>query len=264
MTQLESDPNRDAKSPGDRQYDAEDDALAHLHKMSGTGSAFGAAEYVAINPVAIAALILGVASALTLALRTATVLIAIPLAGIICAFVAMAQVRRSNGTQSGRGFALIGLALCVLLGGTVLGLQGLAFTATRADNRKCAALIEQFGTLVRLQHYDDAYDLMMSEGFRQRIDRRTFTAGLQQMQNVPGYGTVESMRWNGESMHFDLIGDSNFKVGYALALVKFRKVAESTRESFEFTDREGAWKIDNLTNIFPKQKRKRSATPSVE
>ena len=40
MTQLEPDPNRDAKSPGVRQYDAEDDALAHLHKMSGTGSAF--------------------------------------------------------------------------------------------------------------------------------------------------------------------------------------------------------------------------------
>jgi hypothetical protein len=263
MTQLESDPNRDAKSPGVRQYDAEDDALAHLHKMSGTGSAFGAAEYVAINPVAIAALILGFASALTVALRTATVLIAIPLAGIVCAFIAMAQVRRSNGTQSGRGFALIGLALCVLLGATVVGLQGLAFAATRADNQKCAALIEKFGDLVRAQHYDDAYDLLMSDNFRQRVDRRTFAAGLQERQNVPGYGAIESMRWNGESMHFDVVGDSNKKVGYALAVVKYRKAVEPTRESFEFTDREGAWKIDNLTNIFQKPKRKKSATPSI-
>ncbi|HWE97890.1 MAG TPA: DUF4190 domain-containing protein [Tepidisphaeraceae bacterium] len=263
MTQLESDPNRDAKSPGDRQYDAEDDALAHLHKMSGTGSAFGAAEYVAINPVAIAALILGVASALTLALRTASVLIAIPLAGIICAFVAMVQVRRSNGTQSGRGFALIGLALCVLLGAAVVGLQGLAYAATRGDNRKCAALIEEFGGLVRAQHYDQAYD-MMSQNFHERVNLQKFIAGLEQFQSVPGYGTVESMRWNGESMHFDVVGDSNRKIGYALALVKFRKVAEPTRESFEFTDREGDWKIDNLTNVFARPKRKKSATPSVE
>jgi hypothetical protein len=268
MTQLESEPDRDAtrqpQASAGPATAVDDDALYHLHKMSGTGSAFGAAEYVAINPVAIVALILGAASVLTLVLRTATPLLILPLGGIVCAVIAIIQVRRSNGTQAGTGFALIGLLLSILLGGAVMGLQGLAYAATRSDNAKCVALIDRFGEMVHARHYDDAYDLVMSDGFRHRVDRKTFATALQERQEIPGYGSIQSMHWNGEPMHFDPVGDSNTKVGYALVHTKYKNFAEPVRETLEFTDREGDWKIDNLTDVFTKKKaRKGAASPAA-
>jgi hypothetical protein len=265
MTQLESDPNRDAtrQPPASAGSAAavDDDALAHLHKMSGTGSAFGAAEYVAINPVAIVALILGVASALSLVLRTASPLLVIPLGGIVCAVVAIVQVRRSNGTQAGAGFALIGLVLSVLLGGAVVGMQALAYVATRADNAKCAALVSRFGQMIAAEHYIQAYNTLMSDAFRRRVPERTFIAAMQQRQNIPGYGAVQSIEWNGQPMHFEPVGDSNTKDGYGLVHVKFKNLAEPARETVEFTDREGEWKIDNLVDVadFAKKKTKKSS-----
>ncbi|MDB5174235.1 MAG: hypothetical protein JWN51_3008, partial [Phycisphaerales bacterium] len=240
----------------------DDDALYHLHKMSGTGSAFGAAEYVAINPVAIVALILGATSVLTLVLRTATPLLILPLGGIVCAILAIIQVRRSNGTQAGTGFALIGLLLSVLLGGAVVGVQALAYFATRVDNAKCAALVDRFGEMVHARHYDDAYDLVMSDNFRHRINRQKFAAQMDERQAMPGYGPIQSMQWNGEPMHFDPAGDSNNKVGYAVVRTKFKKVDEPVRETLEFTDREGDWKIDNLTDVFVKKRPKKGAMPT--
>src|SRR5207248_1399492 len=94
--------------------------LASLYKMS-TTAGVGTQEYVAINGTSIAALILGVGSVVVV---LSNILLVVPLAGVICALVAMRQIANSNGTQTGRGFAAIGLGLAALLGVSRLGWDG--------------------------------------------------------------------------------------------------------------------------------------------
>src|SRR5262245_38263315 len=105
------------------------DPLAGLHPMSRTAG-LGAQDYVAINPVAVTTLLLGLAS--SLALVTGMLLI-IPIAGIICAIVGLWQIRNSNGTQSGRLLASSGMGLCIVFAGLVGARQIAIDIRDRAD-----------------------------------------------------------------------------------------------------------------------------------
>src|SRR3954454_3634686 len=93
--------NRKSSPPGD------DDPLSHLHKMSITAG-LGSGEYIAVNGAAVAAVLLGLASALALMNE---LLLIIPFTGIIVAIVALRQIRRSNRTQTGVGLVVLGLVL---------------------------------------------------------------------------------------------------------------------------------------------------------
>src|SRR5688572_22362990 len=83
--------------------------LAHLHKMSTTAGVTNQ-DYVAVNTVAIVAAVLGLASGLAF---FGWLMLVVPLAGIVFAVVAIRQINDSSGTQTGKGLAMIGLALCV-------------------------------------------------------------------------------------------------------------------------------------------------------
>src|SRR5437868_14846013 len=96
--------------------DPEPDPLAHLHKMS-TTAGLGTTEYVAINPLAVATVFLGLASALALLDNT---LLAVPVLALIFAVAALRQIIKSGGTQTGRGLAILGLLLAVGFSGVVL------------------------------------------------------------------------------------------------------------------------------------------------
>src|SRR5947207_11805007 len=87
--------------------------LAQLHKMSTTAGVTNAG-YVAVNHTAIAAVLLGLASALAF---FGWLLLVVPVVGIIFAIVAIRQINDSSGTQTGRGLAYVGLLFCLLLGG---------------------------------------------------------------------------------------------------------------------------------------------------
>src|SRR5438552_9086922 len=99
------------KRPADASTDnsGQDDPLAHLHKMS-TTAGLGTTEYVAINPLAVTTIFLGLASALALLDNT---LLALPIAAVICGIFALRQISRSGGTQTGRGLAILGLLLAL-------------------------------------------------------------------------------------------------------------------------------------------------------
>src|SRR5690348_12044880 len=81
--------------------------LARLHKMS-TTAGLGSTDYVAVNTPAVIALILGLASA---AVLIDPIFFVVPLAGLICSIMAISQIRRSNGTQTGLGLAALALLL---------------------------------------------------------------------------------------------------------------------------------------------------------
>jgi len=110
----------DVQTPGSTEPNATSaaaDPLARLYHMS-TTAGVGAQDYAAINPTAIAAVLLGLASATVV---LGKILFVLPALGIICAIVALVQISRSNQTQTGKGLALLGLLLCFVFGGGRLG-----------------------------------------------------------------------------------------------------------------------------------------------
>jgi hypothetical protein len=251
MPDVESEIDKTTHPAADAPGPEGEDPLAHLFRMSTTSVA--GQEYVAINPTSIVALLLGVASVLAL---VADLMLIIPLAGVICAIIAIVQIRRSSGTQTGRLFAMIGLAFALLIGGA-RGVQEVAATVRdRQESQKIAAIIERFGRGVHAARYDEIYDDMTTQAFRERIDRKGFILALQQVQSQPGYGPIESIEWNQQKMPFQEVGTSGNRVASAMGFMKFRKSDLVGRPIFTFSNREGTWKIDS-SSMFVEKKRKR-------
>src|SRR5580704_164893 len=75
--------------------------LVNLPKMSATAGV-GVQEYVAVSVSAVFSLLLGFASLLAI---MENALIVIPILALALSIVALRQINRSNGTQTGRGVA---------------------------------------------------------------------------------------------------------------------------------------------------------------
>lgn len=229
-----------------------DESLSHLFKMSTTSA--GGQEYVAINATSIASVLVGVASVVAF---LANVLLIVPIAGLVCATVAMIQIRRSNGTQTGTGFAVAGLVLSLGIGGFKVGQQLYISHEAGKDTQVIAGIIERLGADLHSARYDDAYDDFMSPEFKREVDRKTFAATFQQIQNMSEYGPVEYAKWNGEPIDYEEVGNSGVKDATAMAMVKFKKPSTAARPLFVFSNRDGTWKIDECS-FFPSKKKKKS------
>ncbi len=228
-----------------------DEALAHLFKMSTTSA--GGQEYVAINATSIASVLIGVASVLVF---LSDVLFIVPLAGLVCAIVALIQIRRSSGTQTGTAFAVAGLVLSLGIGGFKLGQKLLISHEANKDTVVIADILQRLGADLHSARYDDAYDDFFSPEFKREVDRKTFAATFQQLQNLAEYGPIEYAKWNGEPVNYDEIGNSGVKDATAMAMVKFKRNAMSARPLFVFSNRDGTWKIDECTFFQTKKKKK--------
>ena len=245
----------DASTPIDVQKTASpppdnaDEPLAHLFKMSTTSA--GGQDYVAINPTAIAALILGVASVLALVNE---VLLIVPLAGVICAVIALLQIRRSNGTQSGTSFAIIGLFLALLIGGARAAQQVIESTHNSKDTQTIVGLIDKFGQDIHTNRYREAYEDLTTQAFREEVDYNTFNTTLENLQATTGQ--IQSCKWNQEQPQFEEVGTTGVRGAYAMGLMKFSKFKDPGRPVFSFSDREGTWKIDGLSFFQQKKKKK--------
>ena len=131
---------------------AGDDRIASLKKMS-TTAGVGSQDYVSINPLAIGALLLGLISGLVV---FTNVLFILPAAGVIFGIMAIRQINDSNGTQAGKTWAIVGIALSVLIGGGVLASRAAAGWATRGDQRQISELIDALGRDVAGGSYAEA------------------------------------------------------------------------------------------------------------
>src|SRR3954471_20757728 len=107
MTELRDSTSTTAANPrpaGDPAPDAAD-PLHNLYRMSRTAG-LGSGDYVAINNTAILSLILGLAGVLSVLYP---LLLVVSAAALVCGILALVQIRSSNGTQSGRAFAALGI-----------------------------------------------------------------------------------------------------------------------------------------------------------
>jgi hypothetical protein len=172
--------------------EGEDDPLTRLHRMSRTAG-LGTQDYVAINPTAVTALFLGFASALAMLFP---VLLIIALAGIICGLIALWQIRNSGGTQTGRGIAWAGIALCLLFTGIVGSARWREERKTEADRQAVMRAVEQFGNKMMAEDFAGAYALT-GEHFQNRVTLEQFQGDLRARFNWPSHGKITSMKSNG-------------------------------------------------------------------
>jgi hypothetical protein len=220
------------------------DPLAHLHKMS-TTAGLGSTDYVAINAPAVLAVILGLASALAVVDK---ILLIVPIAGVICAVVALFQIGKSAGTQTGRGLAVLGLLLSLGFAGYVGYLTVAKVRTETADRAAIETVIAQFTGHVQKGEFPQAYALF-TERFRDRVKDQEFADRLKYVQDG-SWGKLESVTTNGR---YDFNSDptTGIRIAQAILQMKLDKYPEPSRQDAVFRVVGGEWKIENIPGLFP-------------
>jgi hypothetical protein len=246
-------PGDNQAAAGTEQHDSAPDELTHLYKMSPTAGV-ATTDYASINATAIVALLLGVGSVLVM---FGSFLLIIPLAGAICAIVALRQINGSNGTQVGRGLATGGLALALLIGGADGAYQSFKAIQARADEKQISALLEQIGQQLSGGQYEAVYE-QTAQRFRDRVPQDTFVQAFRAMVAVPQLGKLRSIEWNGEPMVFETNADTGRKTALAMTLEHFENLQDPTRELMNFAKDGDHWALDDIPRMFPAEKPKTS------
>jgi hypothetical protein len=228
----------------------DDDPLAHLHKMS-TTAGLGTTEYVAVNGVSIVALILGVASALSL---FDPVLLVIPAVAIVLAIAAFIQIKNSNGTQTGRGLAGLGFVIAIGFIAFVGGRAVLEVLGNREDQQAISATIATLDQDLRAGRYDEAYTLFGGR-FTSKINKQKFTETWKHVvEGTKDYKGLTGMHSNGR-MAFENNVDTGQKTSIGVTVLEFGN--NSARAYFTLVkEPDGAWKFqdikfENGADLFP-------------
>jgi hypothetical protein len=208
--------NTSADVPSDAQADAH---LANLHKMSTTAGVTNVG-YVAVNYTAIAAALLGLASALSF---FGLLLLVVPVVGIIFAIVAIRQINDSSGTQTGKGLAYLGLALSFLLGGGAITRDAITMLSARGEENRIADTISKVGQYIHDGKYKEAYDLH-DDGFQNHFTLAQFQSTWKSVQVPTSLGKVISMEWNGVPPVIE--SSSGAQLAATKARVKFEKAQD--------------------------------------
>jgi hypothetical protein len=218
--------------------------------MSTTAGIGYGQEYVAVNPVAVTALLLGLASLLVF---LHDVLLLIPLAGIVCAIIAWRQISNSNGTQTGRLMAIGGLVLCLCLGGGRLLWQVAAGWANSADKEQIRQSISELGGHLQREDFAAGY-AMFTPRFKDRVSGQRFAEKFKEIHSHPNTGGIKGLEWNGR-VEFEDDRQTNTRLAYAMAFFSFQKPGEPSRQTVVLLKEGDRWLLDDLPAIFPREKK---------
>lgn len=231
--------------------DAGIDPVTGLHRMS-TTAGVGSQEYVAINAAAIVALLLGFGSLLAL---MDNLLLIIPLAGVVVGIVALRQIRDSNGTQTGRGLALGGVVLSVLIAGGILATQLATHLRNQADENAIRKVMAEFAQDMKENKYDEGYALF-SDHFHDRVSKDQFTEMMRGRQSSKyGPGQIVGADWNG-LMLFTSDPDSGTVSAEGMMKIRYERLPadNEVRYGTAFRKQVDQWKIDDIPEFFPSTK----------
>jgi hypothetical protein len=145
--------------------------LARLHKMS-TTAGVGLGEYRAVNGLAVTSLVLGIASWMS---WLHPMLFLLPVVGVVMGVLAIVQIRRSSGTQSGIGLAGTGIVLSMLLGGWAFTVSAGERHRVIEHRREIDAVAVEFGEALAAADYARAYRLT-DTNFQREISLERFVS----------------------------------------------------------------------------------------
>jgi len=217
------------------QTSSQDDPIAHLHRMS-TTAGVGSQEYVAINNLAVAAALLGLATALAFVHYFFVIL---GLAGIACGTIALFQIRDSNGTQGVRGLAWTGIVLSVVLAGIFAASTAAAWAREQEDRRQINRLIEDEGKAVKAGDYAKAHSLF-DDDFRKKWTLAPFESRWKEYQDPNFAGKLIEMYGNNQ---FIFTVNANAEMADTQAVVRFEKSTTTGRFLMKFRKYDDGWKI---------------------
>jgi hypothetical protein len=252
MTDLRESKSTAAASPGGVDTGPADqaDPLHNLYRMSRTAG-LGSGDYVAINNVAIVALLLGLASLIAVLYPLMTL---VAVAAIVCGVLAMIQIGSSNGTQTGRAFAILGVVLGLAFGGLAGGRVIAGHLEQRRDEEQIGKLVRRLGELIAAKEYTQAHQTLFSESFRRDFPEQEFQRRWESL--VAYAGPVKSVGW-GERAEFEYFKATETKRAAATSEVTFEKVP--ARQPITFVKvGAGEWEIDGINQLFEKPKEDQS------
>ncbi|MGN6626578.1 MAG: hypothetical protein ACTHLN_08155 [Tepidisphaeraceae bacterium] len=220
--------------------------LSRLHRMSRTAG-LGSSDYTAVNTASVIAVLLGAGSAM--ALMTPIFLI-LPVIGLVIAGLAIAQIRRSNGTQTGLALAILGLLLCLGFAAST-GFKAYKQNQEREhDIATLKDLIHQFGQDLAEQKYADAYNLA-DDRFHEQVPLARFQTFFTEMQAAPPVGAIDSFESNGIfGIEQDPETDAKLAVGITLVSTKRLNGEHALRTEFRYRNDNGDWKIYAIPDWF--------------
>ncbi len=223
----------------------DDDPLSHLHKMS-TTAGLGSGEYVAVNGAAVFALLLGLASALTLLVE---VLIVLPIAAVIVSILAWRQIAASNGTQTGKGLIALALLTALGFGGFVVAREATEGIRTRNDRQAINSTLVEFGDKIKAGDFDGAF-AYFSPRFAQNIPRATFDERIKMFREGPVYGKLKGAEGNGL---VEFAKDPNSSTEFATTKINltFEKAPAPISDAVTLRKEGNKWLIESLPILFP-------------
>ena len=233
------------------------DPLHNLYRMSRTAG-LGSGEYVAINNTAVAAFLMGLASVLAL---LSPYLLLFVIAAVILGAMALLQIGSSNGTQTGRAFATVGMLLALVFGGTTGGKMALAAADRRKAEAEVAEVIRQLGERLASREHAQAYGTLFSEKFREGFSEAEFTNRWESVERDAG--PVKSVEWGGRAEIEPARGNAPPRAAVR-ALFRFEKVAEPTPLAVALSQQEGEWVIESLgefLNVEAERRQRQQSAP---
>ena len=223
----------------------DDDPLSHLHKMS-TTAGLGSGEYVAVNGPAVFAVLLGLASALSL---LDEVLLVVPLTAIVVSIIAWRQINQSNGTQTGKGLVALALALSLGFGGFVVAKETTRGMRTRDDRAAINRAVIDFGEKIKSNDLAGAY-AMFSDRFHQNVNAESFNRQMSMLHESEIFGKIKDAQWNGL---VDFQADPSSGNHYAITKMKVN-LDKTTIDVDAVMRKEGAqWLFDSMPTFFSSQ-----------
>ena len=199
---------------------------------------------MAINAAAVAALLLGLASSLAV---MGTILLVIPVAALVVAWIAIVQIRHSAGTEAGTGLAAAGLLLAagfvVMVGGRAV----LQAWDVRREQGQIIALIDQFGRNIREGKYDAAWD-QCNGRFHEVRKKDSFVTFWTRAQADSLYGRVKDMHWNG-LLRIEIDRESGNTTALGMIIIDLESGDKDPRGA-RFRKEEGRWLIEDVSIDF--------------
>jgi hypothetical protein len=235
------------------------DSLAALHRMSTTAGAAWQ-EYVAINMAAVVTLVLGLASALVLLSPT---LLVVPAAAIVFGIVALRQISHSNGTQTGRVLAWLGILIGLGMAGFIGAREVRAEMANRAEQQAIKSVVAELGNAVMAGDYDKALTLF-SDRFQKRPDMtpKVFAARWAVLTNNAMYGKMTGFRTNDRVEAAATLDADGARGGVSMLVVTFEKTDQVFRREIYFRQEGGVWKVDSIPMLFPMPESSKQQPPA--
>jgi hypothetical protein len=211
-----------------------------------TTAGLGSTDYVAINGASVIAVILGLASALAVVDK---ILLIIPIAGVICAAVALYQISKSGGTQTGKGLAVLAMLLSIGFAGYVGYAAFAKVQQEKRDRVAVEALIGQFTGHIQKGEFDQAYGLFTSR-FQERVKPQQFADTMRYVQSHPTWGKLQGITTNGR---YDFAAEpaTGVRMGQVILMLQLDKFNEPSRQDAFFRTVGGQWKFDNIPGMFP-------------